>query len=133
MSSSLEDYAEVAIQFGYTALFVSALPMSAGFACISSMVEIKGDSWKLLNLHQRPFPKGAEDIGTWQTIFLMIAVIAVITNAGLTVFTMGVIDQYSRDFNYWVFILFQWVLFALQVIFFCSFILIHNIYRFSFL
>lgn len=27
MSSSLEDYAEVAIGFGYTALFVSALPM----------------------------------------------------------------------------------------------------------
>jgi hypothetical protein len=44
----------------------------------------------------------------------MIAVIAVITNAGLTVFTMGVIDMYSEAFRYWVFILFQWVIFATQ-------------------
>ncbi len=65
MSSCLEDYAEVAIQFGYTALFVSALPFAAAFALISNVVEIKGDGYKLLTLHQRPFPKGCEDIGTW--------------------------------------------------------------------
>ena len=65
MASSLEDYAELAIQFGYTAMFVTALPCAAFFACVSTMVEIKGDGWKLLNLHQRPFPKGAEDIGMW--------------------------------------------------------------------
>ena len=65
MSSSLEDYAEVAISFGYMSLFVTALPIAGLFACISSLVEIKGDTWKLLNLHQRPFPKGAEDIGMW--------------------------------------------------------------------
>lgn len=114
MASSLEDYAELAIQFGYTAMFVTALPCAALFACVSTMVEIKGDGWKLLNLHQRPFPKGAEDIGMWQSIFLMIAVIAVVTNAGLTVFTMSVLDDYSEVFRYWVFILFQWVVFAFQ-------------------
>lgn len=65
VTSSLEDYAEVAIQFGYTALFVSALPFAAAFALISNIVEIKGDAYKLLNLHQRPVPKGCEDIGTW--------------------------------------------------------------------
>ena len=65
MSASLEDYAEVAIGFGYTALFVSALPMAAFFAFVSNAVEIKSDGWKLMNLHQRPFPKGCEDIGTW--------------------------------------------------------------------
>ena len=65
VSSSLEDYAEVAIQFGYTALFVSALPIAALAALVSNVVEIKGDGFKLINLHQRPFPKGCEDIGTW--------------------------------------------------------------------
>jgi anoctamin-10/anoctamin-7 len=65
MSSSLEDYAEVAIGFGYTALFVSALPMAAALAFVSNAVEIKADGWKLLTLHQRPFPKGCEDIGSW--------------------------------------------------------------------
>jgi hypothetical protein len=65
MSSSLEDYAEVAIGFGYTALFVSALPLAATFSYVSNIVEVKADCWKLLNLHQRPFPKGCEDIGSW--------------------------------------------------------------------
>jgi len=114
ISSSLEDYAEVAIQFGYMSLFVTALPIAGLFACFSSLVEIKGDTWKLTNLHQRPFPKGAEDIGMWQTIFLMIAVIAVITNAALTVFTMTVIDSWSLAWRFWVFILFQWICFVLQ-------------------
>ena len=44
----------------------------------------------------------------------MIAVIAVITNAGLTVFTMTVLDSWSLGLRYWVFILFQWICFILQ-------------------
>lgn len=55
----------MAIQYGYTAMFITALPMAAFFAVISNIAEIKGDGWKLLNLHQRPVPKAAEDIGTW--------------------------------------------------------------------
>lgn len=94
--SSLEDYAEVAIQFGYTALFVTALPIAAFFGFVSNIVEIKGDGWKLLNLHQRPFPISAEDIGNWQSIFLLISVAAVMSNAGLTVWTMTTFNHYSK-------------------------------------
>lgn len=116
MTSSLSDYAEVAVGFGYTALFVSALPLAALFQLVSNVVEIRGDGWKLLNLHQRPFPKGCEDIGSWQTIFLLISVAAVVTNAGLAVFTMTVLDKYSIELRFWTFILFQWVCFGLQMI-----------------
>eukprot|EP01039_Chlorochromonas_danica_P004477 gene4477-4905_t len=116
LSSSLEDYAEVAIQYGYTALFVTALPMAAFCALISNLVEMKGDVWKLLHLHQRPFPKGGEDIGTWQSIFLMISVAAVITNAALTVFTMDTLDSFSFQLRMWIFVGFQWVCFSLQMI-----------------
>jgi hypothetical protein len=65
MAASLSEYAEQAIQFGYTALFVTALPCAAFFAYLSSLIEIKGDAWKLLHVYQRPFPKSAEDIGMW--------------------------------------------------------------------
>ncbi len=68
MSSSLYDYAEVAIQYGYTAMFVTALPIAAFFAVISNIVEIRVDGWKLFNLHQRPVPKTAEDIGSWLVV-----------------------------------------------------------------
>jgi len=40
--------------------------------------------------YQRPAPGGAQDIGTWLTIFQFLSVAAVITNAGLICFTMDV-------------------------------------------
>ena len=65
MGSSLEDYAEIAVGFGYTALFVAALPVAALCYWLYSTLQIKGDGWKLLHLFKRPFPRGCEDIGTW--------------------------------------------------------------------
>lgn len=42
--------------------------------------------------------------------------IAVVTNAGLIVFALDIFPEgYSIAFQYWVFILFQWVVFFLQV------------------
>lgn len=115
MQSSLTDYAEIAIQFGYNALFVSALPIASAFAFVANVMEIKGDAWKLLTVFQRPVPSGAEDIGTWQLIFTMLAAAAVITNAGLAVFTMSTFDKYDFQIRMWIFIIFQWVCFVLQV------------------
>eukprot|EP01030_Chromulinospumella_sphaerica_P005306 gene5306-5189_t len=103
-----KEYLLMAIQFGYSALFITALPMSSFFALVSNFVEIKGDSWKLLNLHQRPIPIAAEDIGSWQNIFTMISIASVITNAGMAVFTMDVFDSLSDYTRMWIFIGFQW-------------------------
>jgi hypothetical protein len=50
-----------------------------------------------------------------QTIFLLLSVAAVLTNAGLIAFTMDETDKYSIEVKYWVFIAFQWVCFSLQV------------------
>lgn len=63
--NSIEDYAELAIQFGYATLFVAALPMASFFSFIANIVENKNDAWKLLNWYQRPMPSSAEDIGVW--------------------------------------------------------------------
>mmetsp|Transcript_16135 Transcript_16135/g.35740 ORF Transcript_16135/g.35740 Transcript_16135/m.35740 type:complete len:809 (-) Transcript_16135:1244-3670(-) len=114
MSASLADYAEVAINYGYLALFVSALPMAAFFALVVVFWEIRADCWKLLNLYQRPFPKGCEDIGTWQDIFLLISIFSVVTNAGLIAFTMTVLDDQVPKVRFWVFIGFQWFCFSMQ-------------------
>ncbi len=66
-------------------------------------------------MHQRPIPVAAEDIGTWQTIFLILSIISVVTNAGLICFTMDTFDDYeNKSIRLWVFILFQWVCFIIQ-------------------
>ncbi len=59
-------------------------------------------------------PSGAQDIGTWQTIFAIISVVAVVTNAGLICFTMDVLWDYSLQGRVWIFIGFQWVLIFVQ-------------------
>lgn len=173
LSATTDDYAELAVGFGYTALFVAALPIAALCYLLFSTLQIKGDGWKLLHLYKRPFPRGCEDIGTWyvlacdalcakyntscmcavfwtkclfcvsvigslgplgghlsspvetcfhlyyrnhrQSVFLMITVASVVTNAGLAVFTMQDLDAYATNTRYWCFIGFQWVCFSLQV------------------
>lgn len=114
IKSTLKDYSELAIQFGYIALFVTALPAAAFAGLVSSYIESKGDAWKLTHLHQRPIPRGAEDIGTWQSIFTIVSVAAVLTNAGLTCFTMDTLDPYSESTKYIVFIIFQLTCFSIQ-------------------
>ncbi len=65
IGDSISDYARVAIQFGYLALFISALPIGGIALLLCYSVSLRGDAWVLLNLNQRPSPRSAEDIGTW--------------------------------------------------------------------
>ena len=65
LSTAIDDYSELAVGFGYTALFVSALPVAALCYLAYSALQIRGDGWKLLHVYRRPLPRGCEDIGTW--------------------------------------------------------------------
>jgi hypothetical protein len=95
-------------------MFVAALPMFSAFTFIANMFILRTSGYKYLKLYQRPIPKGVENIGNWQQIFLMTANASVITNAAITVFTMHVLHGYSTTLRFWIFIGFQWTCFALQ-------------------
>ena len=45
------------------------------------------DAWVLLQKSRRPDPYGAEDIGTWQRIFEILAATSIISNMGIVFFT----------------------------------------------
>lgn len=113
---TIEDYAELAVQFGYMTLFIAALPIASFVCLVSNYIEIRSDAYKLLTATRRPIPSGAEDIGTWMSIFNLTATICVVTNAGLVVFTMNVLDSYSLYARMWVFVSFQWFCFIAQYI-----------------
>lgn len=80
---ALMDYAELAVQFGYITLFVVAFPLAPLLALANNYVEARSDAFKLLTQMQRPVPRGAEDIGSWQGVFTTISCIAVVTNSAL--------------------------------------------------
>ena len=65
IASSINDYSEQAIEFGYLALFACAFPLAATMTYVADIVEIRFDLWKMLNLQQRPYPTGAQDISIW--------------------------------------------------------------------
>jgi hypothetical protein len=68
LMGTLEDYAELAIQYGYVTLFVAAFPLAPLLAYVSNVVEIRTDGWKLIHAFRRALPFGAQDIGSWMAI-----------------------------------------------------------------
>ena len=110
----IADYTEVAIQFGYQALFVSALPASSFAALVSNIFEVKGDSWKMMNLFQRPVPVLCEDIGAFQGIYTIITICSVMSNAALMKFTLTVLNEYDQTTQWWIFYLFQVFMFLVM-------------------
>lgn len=113
----IKSYADLGIQYGFAMLFITALPIASLFCLVSNHVKIKFVIWKLLRLYQRPVPSGAQDIGNWQGIFLVVTNLAVVTNAGLVCFTMTVLpDHYTLQAKMWIFLGFQWVMFSIQML-----------------
>jgi len=93
---TIGDFLELALQFGYATLFVTAFPIAPFLAFINNWLEVRVDSFKLCKLCRRPEMKGAEDIGTWQYIFETVSFIAVITNAAVSCFNSNVISDLVR-------------------------------------
>jgi len=116
MLYNIQSFQEIAIQFGYLALFLVALPAAPLFAYISCAFDIRASIWQLCNVYQRPDPDGGSDIGTWQMIFQLMAGAAVITNAGLMVFTMDIFDEFDTSTRFFLFIGFQWLVVAIMAL-----------------
>jgi anoctamin-10/anoctamin-7 len=83
MFGSFKHFKDIAIQFGYAILFSSAFPLAPALAFVSTYFEIRVDAWVLLQKSRRAIPTGAEDIGTWQSVFECLGSLSVITNMGI--------------------------------------------------
>jgi hypothetical protein len=116
MIVNIQSYMELALQFGYVALFVTALPIAPLFAFVSVMYDLRASASQLLHQFQRPQPAKAEDIGAWQNIFEIIAMAAVVTNAGIMIFTMDTFDGLDTTTRMFLFIGFQWLCISLQML-----------------
>ncbi|KAJ1413447.1 calcium-activated chloride channel-domain-containing protein [Ochromonadaceae sp. CCMP2298] len=117
MLENISSYSETTVQFGYGMLFIAALPLATTLSLINNWARVKFYIYNLFRFYQRPSPTGAQDIGTWMSIFQFLALAAVVTNAGLICFTMDVLwNLYTIQYRLWIFIGFQWGLFMVQYI-----------------
>ena len=112
-----EDYMEVLITYGYCVLFAVAFPLLPLLAVVSFYVELRVDALKFLDGSTRPIPRGAQDIGTWQTMFEAFGLLAIITNLMLIMFAtdtfLGYTDTMDRVVALFIS---QYFLFAMKLI-----------------
>eukprot|EP01046_Picozoa_sp_COSAG06_P084236 COSAG06_NODE_31064_length_527_cov_1.320093_1_plen_175_part_11 len=84
--STFDDFNEMAIQFGYRALFSPVYPLAALMALLNNILEIRIDAGKLSNVCRRPIWKAQGDIGSWFTVMNVIGFAAVMTNSTMITF-----------------------------------------------
>lgn len=103
----IEDYMEMALQFGFIALFGSSFPLLPILAYLEIILEIRVDSWKLCNITRRPDPVQCETIGIWKNIIVFIAYFGAITNSGIVVFTSGALNHFDLPAKIMIFFIIE--------------------------
>lgn len=84
--NTFDDFNEMAIQYGYLALFSPAYPLAPLLALLNNIVEIRVDATKLCTSMRRPRWESAEDIGSWMTVLSAIGFAAVMVNSTMVAF-----------------------------------------------
>ena len=87
MLGTFGDYRDLVLIYGYTVLFVAALPLAPLLALINAYAQIRVDAWNISVVSRRPWPQNAEDIGSWADIIELLSYIAVFTNSIIITYT----------------------------------------------
>ena len=82
----IENYMIATVQYGYIALFSLAAPATAFIGFLSNMVTLRLNGYKYLTGFRRIEPRGAQDIGVFDSIYTFINFAAVLSNAAIFVF-----------------------------------------------
>ena len=88
-----DDYAWMAINFGYVSLFSMVLPSTAVVALLISCCQLRMDAYKLCCTRQRPIATKTGGIGVWEHVLLGISFLAMLTNCALFGFTSGQVER----------------------------------------
>jgi Calcium-activated chloride channel len=112
--TTLEDYMEMVIGYGYLILFGVAFPFVPLICLFLAMVEVRVDAWKFCNLTTRPIPKQDNSIGIWTGIIQTIAYIGSAVNIGIVLFTANSFDISDSSTKWIIFISIEHSLFVFK-------------------
>lgn len=97
--STIEDYGELVIQYGFLVLFGLPFPLAALINFLNNLVEMRTDAFKILNVSQRTDASDAADIGEWLFALKFLSTISIVTNSAMLVFTAKSLDFLDRDID----------------------------------
>jgi len=112
--SAVEDFLELAVGFALLTCFGLVLPAMSFFALLSHVVEYRLLAYRMTNVTCRPFPYGAEGIGSWQKVFELISIAAIIINVGLAVFVQYPMRDWEPVYQFFAFIVLEHVMLLLR-------------------
>eukprot|EP00026_Physarum_polycephalum_P003265 Phypoly_transcript_03275.p1 GENE.Phypoly_transcript_03275~~Phypoly_transcript_03275.p1 ORF type:complete len:739 (+),score=105.38 Phypoly_transcript_03275:250-2466(+) len=119
---TIDEYAEMVIQYGYLTLFASSVPIAPVLAFVNNVVEMRTDTFKWLTSYNKPFYKGADDIGGWYNILQLLGIIAVVTNSLLLIFSFPTLynvmrgNDASRSLHVlWTVVILEHVIFLVKI------------------
>uniref|UniRef100_A0A673KQ35 Anoctamin n=1 Tax=Sinocyclocheilus rhinocerous TaxID=307959 RepID=A0A673KQ35_9TELE len=87
------EYLEMVIQFGFITLFVASFPLAPLLALFNNILEVRVDAWKFTTQFRRPVAAKARNIGAWEEILNVVAILSVVTNAFIMAFTSDMIPR----------------------------------------
>eukprot|EP01048_Picozoa_sp_COSAG05_P013010 COSAG05_NODE_1345_length_5128_cov_2.221316_3_plen_1405_part_00 len=95
---TFDDFSQMAIQFGFLALFAPACPIAPLLALINNVTEIRTDAYKVVNMGRRPEWTTCHTIGAWKDVLKTLSVVAVVTNATMICFVGSqMVDGWYSD------------------------------------
>lgn len=116
--TTIEDYAELVIQYGFVALFGLVFPIAPLVFFLNNILELRADAFKYLYIFNRPPPSNSNTIGRWTSVFKFIGWVATWTNSALIIIFNPY--QWSLMFSIILFFalqhLFTWVQQAIDMI-----------------
>ena len=89
---------------GYVLLFGLAFPLWMVLAFINNVVEHQVDRAKILYFSRRPPPLGAENIGSWGTLYYILMIVGVFCYSGILWITAETFSSNRGE----IFIQFVW-------------------------
>ncbi|XP_067849681.1 anoctamin-9-like [Heptranchias perlo] len=98
--SLFNEFLEMAIQYGFTTIFVAAFPLAPLLALLNNLCEIRLDAKKMILLLKRPIPRKAKDIGIWLQILEIIGVLAIIGNGLVISLTSDFVPRQVYSYSY---------------------------------
>jgi anoctamin-10 len=82
---TFDDYLEIVLEFGYLTLFAECFPGAPIFILIVNSIELRSDIFKLGTVFKRPEVVRKRNIGSWNLLIQVIAMLSVFTNLLFTI------------------------------------------------
>lgn len=114
----VDDFLEFAIMFSITTAFGVTYPLVFVIAALAFLFMYRLMAVRLVYVTQRPFPVYQTDLGVWDSVFVVLGTLAIVTNTAVVCFVMYPLRNIAWRFEMFVFIIVEhFVLFAVYLSF----------------